>query len=76
MTIWLASTPADHRFLAAPWNRPRQLCRIECLPALLFFASAGHGPALPIFAFAGHGPALPIFASAGNDPASPVRRVR
>ena len=76
MTIWLASTPADHRFLAAPCNRPRQLCRIECLPAILLFASAGHGPALPIFASAGHGPAQPIFASAAHGPALPMRRVR
>ena len=76
MAIRLASTPADHRFLAAPCNRPRQLCRIECLPAILLFASAGHGPALPIFASAGHGPAQPIFASAAHGPALPMRRVR
>ncbi|GEM_PF-1521279 len=88
MTIWLASTPADYLSTAEARNSPRLFHRIECLPALLFFASAGHGPALPIFAsaghgpalpifaFAGHGPAQPIFASAGNDPASPMRRVR
>jgi hypothetical protein len=76
MAIWLASTPADPLSAAEARNSPRLFHRIECLPALLFFASAGHGPALPIFAFAGHGPALPIFASAGNDPALPMRCVR
>ncbi|QBR44575.1 hypothetical protein DAIF1_21400 [Stenotrophomonas indicatrix] len=64
MTIWLASTPADHLSAAEARNSPRLFHRIECLPALLFFASAGHGPALP------------IFASAGNDPALPMRCVR
>jgi len=72
MTIWLASTPADPLSAAEARNSPRLFHRIECLPALLFFASAGHGPALPIFASAGHGPALPIFASgsAGRWPAT------
>ncbi len=64
MAIWLASTPADYLSAAEAGNSPRLFHRIEYLPALLLFASAGHGPALP------------IFASAGNDPALPMRRVR
>lgn len=60
MAIWLASTPADHLSTAELKNSARLFHRIECLPALPFFASAGHGPALPIFASAGHGPALPM----------------
>jgi len=50
MAIWLASTPADYLSTAEARNSPRLFHRIECLPALLFFASAGPGPAQPIFA--------------------------
>ncbi|MDF2480036.1 MAG: hypothetical protein K0R79_393 [Stenotrophomonas indicatrix] len=48
MAIWLASTPADYLSTAELKNSPRLFHRIECLPALLFFASAGHGPAQPM----------------------------